>query len=149
MSSETRKALNASPTPGDVVKLVVEAIAEMLARGLFFLRNLERVELQENGRQVTSVAIVRADDVVTLQIEPGNRSEIWKLLSRDAGDLAAQRNIYEDFPTLVDLDRSSQVTIAIPLHASRSEEHTSELQSLMRISYAVFCLKKKILKNTN
>src|SRR3546814_3358239 len=30
---------------------------------------------------------------------------------------------------------------------SRSEEHTSELQSLMRISYAVFCLKKKIQKN--
>src|SRR3546814_5795065 len=27
-------------------------------------------------------------------------------------------------------------------HAGRSEEHTSELQSLMRISYAVFCLKK-------
>src|SRR3546814_2471701 len=31
------------------------------------------------------------------------------------------------------------------LACSRSEEHTSELQSLMRISYAVFCLKKKIL----
>src|SRR3546814_2316488 len=30
-----------------------------------------------------------------------------------------------------------------PLQAVRSEEHTSELQSLMRISYAVFCLKKK------
>src|SRR3546814_7335633 len=29
---------------------------------------------------------------------------------------------------------------------ARSEEHTSELQSLMRISYAVFCLKKKIKK---
>src|SRR3546814_1543930 len=29
----------------------------------------------------------------------------------------------------------------------RSEEHTSELQSLMRISYAVFCLKKKIQKH--
>src|SRR3546814_10894689 len=29
----------------------------------------------------------------------------------------------------------------------RSEEHTSELQSLMRISYAVFCLKKKIIHN--
>src|SRR3546814_906825 len=28
-------------------------------------------------------------------------------------------------------------------HPKRSEEHTSELQSLMRISYAVFCLKKK------
>src|SRR3546814_9730160 len=32
--------------------------------------------------------------------------------------------------------------------ASRSEEHTSELQSLMRISYAVFCLKKKKTKET-
>src|SRR3546814_8945693 len=30
----------------------------------------------------------------------------------------------------------------------RSEEHTSELQSLMRISYAVFCLKKKIKNKT-
>src|SRR3546814_9636765 len=33
------------------------------------------------------------------------------------------------------------------LQETRSEEHTSELQSLMRISYAVFCLKKK--KNTH
>src|SRR3546814_1338298 len=31
--------------------------------------------------------------------------------------------------------------------ALRSEEHTSELQSLMRISYAVFCLKKKTITN--
>src|SRR3546814_1097730 len=36
-------------------------------------------------------------------------------------------------------------TSAVP--AARSEEHTSELQSLMRISYAVFCLKKKKQKN--
>src|SRR3546814_957782 len=33
--------------------------------------------------------------------------------------------------------------------ALRSEEHTSELQSLMRISYAVFCLKKKKYKELN
>src|SRR3546814_8325604 len=32
---------------------------------------------------------------------------------------------------------------------TRSEEHTSELQSLMRISYAVFCLQKKKTNNTN
>src|SRR3546814_6112836 len=32
---------------------------------------------------------------------------------------------------------------------TRSEEHTSELQSLMRNSYAVFCLKKKTITNTN
>src|SRR3546814_8494209 len=38
--------------------------------------------------------------------------------------------------------------IATPLDEARSEEHTSELQSLMRNSYAVFCLKKKT-KNKN
>src|SRR3546814_8665143 len=36
-----------------------------------------------------------------------------------------------------------ELTHALLRHGSRSEEHTSELQSLMRISYAVFCLKKK------
>src|SRR3546814_5960645 len=35
-----------------------------------------------------------------------------------------------------------------PHSIARSEEHTSELQSLMRISYAVFCLKKKKYNNT-
>src|SRR3546814_7659469 len=34
-------------------------------------------------------------------------------------------------------------------NAARSEEHTSELQSLMRISYAVFCLQKKKNHTTN
>src|SRR3546814_4650915 len=36
-----------------------------------------------------------------------------------------------------------------PLLVPRSEEHTSELQSLMRISYAVFCLKKKTKRIRN
>src|SRR3546814_2594250 len=39
------------------------------------------------------------------------------------------------------------LVVGLRLEERRSEEHTSELQSLMRISYAVFCLKKK--KNTN
>src|SRR3546814_1266894 len=37
----------------------------------------------------------------------------------------------------------ADVAIENPFRTERSEEHTSELQSLMRISYAVFCLKKK------
>src|SRR3546814_8075013 len=37
----------------------------------------------------------------------------------------------------------------VSLDGGRSEEHTSELQSLMRISYAVFCLKKKNNTNTH
>src|SRR3546814_9807643 len=43
----------------------------------------------------------------------------------------------------------SYVAALITSDTRRSEEHTSELQSLMRISYAVFCLKKKNKKNTN
>src|SRR3546814_7046970 len=41
------------------------------------------------------------------------------------------------------LTESTSSTPARCIRLSRSEEHTSELQSLMRISYAVFCLKKK------
>src|SRR3546814_9307446 len=36
--------------------------------------------------------------------------------------------------------------LVVNVHRARSEEHTSELQSLMRNSYAVFCLKKKNIK---
>src|SRR3546814_6907468 len=38
----------------------------------------------------------------------------------------------------------SRWSMTLAVAATRSEEHTSELQSLMRTSYAVFCLKKKI-----
>src|SRR3546814_6489172 len=48
-------------------------------------------------------------------------------------------------PSLGHFSRPHKVFLA---HRSRSEEHTSELQSLMRISYAVFCLKKKNTTNT-
>src|SRR3546814_3856116 len=51
----------------------------------------------------------------------------------------------EEAKKLID-ESGLQVYSAIALQEARSEEHTSELQSLMRISYAVFCLKKK--KNT-
>src|SRR3546814_10425311 len=53
------------------------------------------------------------------------------------------------YPTRADID-PSMIPAVLPNiglfdveDAPRSEEHTSELQSLMRISYAVFCLKKK------
>src|SRR3546814_6766544 len=42
---------------------------------------------------------------------------------------------------------SGQKRSRVPVLRLRSEEHTSELQSLMRISYAVFCLKKKKKNN--
>src|SRR3546814_9443343 len=42
-----------------------------------------------------------------------------------------------------------KVKPAAPHPNTRSEEHTSELQSLMRISYAVFCLKKNKITNSH
>src|SRR3546814_1507375 len=52
------------------------------------------------------------------------------------------------------VDKSAPLTVEAAnegpvAHGIRSEEHTSELQSLMRISYAVFCLKKKKKQITN
>src|SRR3546814_3500278 len=50
-----------------------------------------------------------------------------------------------DAMAVVDLDHAAERPSPAGMASARSEEHTSELQSLMRISYAVFCLKKKPL----
>src|SRR3546814_7711377 len=71
--------------------------------------------------------------------------------------MVSRRNIEIPGPTVstsTDLGASSAMKVRETLenpaslqsaHMVRSEEHTSELQSLMRISYAVFCLKKKTI----
>src|SRR3546814_1250293 len=51
-------------------------------------------------------------------------------------------HVAADHGTIQDIERGEQGRGPVAL-VVRSEEHTSELQSLMRISYAVFCLKKK------
>src|SRR3546814_11764237 len=63
------------------------------------------------------------------------RRAIFALLARPVVDDAGA-----DDPAKTVVERTRQARFADGL---RSEEHTSELQSLMRISYAVFCLKKK------
>src|SRR3546814_3918783 len=59
-------------------------------------------------------------------------------LSRETGAVIMTAGISVQF------DFSERHHRAIVRRRTRSEEHTSELQSLMRISYAVFCLKKKL-----
>src|SRR3546814_1310215 len=51
-------------------------------------------------------------------------------------------------PVTVKAPEGLVVNARSPAPVARSEERTSELQSLMRISYAVFCLKKKTTHNT-
>src|SRR3546814_3856745 len=52
----------------------------------------------------------------------------------------AEAPFFQDYADMLAAQIVDAVAICTP---PRSEEHTSELQSLMRISYAVFCLKKK------
>src|SRR3546814_4859266 len=63
----------------------------------------------------------------------------WRLLP---DSFPPWRTVYQWFCTL----RDDGVFESLNHHLVRSEEHTSELQSLLRISYAVFCLKKTKLE---
>src|SRR3546814_2394292 len=68
-------------------------------------------------------------------------SELPQNLVLREGDTPGLARAAFELESQADLDRAFT-------YLERSEEHTSELQSLMRISYAVFCLKKKnIMKN--
>src|SRR3546814_3532188 len=69
----------------------------------------------------------------------GSRSGLWFEYLRLIGELEPEWVIIENVSAL----RTRGLDVI--LHGLRSEEHTSELQSLMRISYAVFCLNKKII----
>src|SRR3546814_10873154 len=80
-------------------------------------------------RRVDALSVVHRNHYAELEVHPGIgvRSLISEL------SVSLRGSMPEDAPNVaIHVERSS-----------RSEEHTSELQSLMRISYAVFCLKKK------
>src|SRR3546814_1085677 len=106
------------------------------------------VEINEN---------VRGKDVFVLQptCAPTNDSLMEVMVMVDALRRASAGKItaaipYFGYARQDRRPRSARVSISAKVVANmlqvvgvRSEEHTSELQSLMRISYAVFCLKKK------
>src|SRR3546814_4363556 len=76
----------------------------------------------------------------TLVRSASRRDQVQGALSRDleAARYAADRAFRQ-----YDAADPENRLVAAELEVRRSEEHTSELQSLMRTSYAVFCLKKK------
>src|SRR3546814_8141151 len=85
------------------------------------------------------------------EIEPGLRATV-----RSSSILAQRRMIASGagvgvLPCFLAADDDALVRVRLDQtigRSFRSEEHTSELQSLMRISYAVFCLKKKKINIT-
>src|SRR3546814_7665423 len=70
----------------------------------------------------------------------------YTTLFRSMSGVAARASVAATTPQVA--ARSTGCSGSVNALGPRSEEHTSELQSLMRISYAVFCLKKKTTKTT-
>src|SRR3546814_10260868 len=91
-----------------------------------------------SGRLAGKVAIVTGGD-------SGIGRAICALFAREGADIAIVylENKVDAADTVAIVEAEGRRVIAIKADVGRSEEHTSELQSLMRNSYAVFCLKKK------
>src|SRR3546814_4690288 len=87
-------------------------------------------------------AIVGVDDPTSGGIYEALKAADEQNVVGISGERAVPGGIYVQGGVLID-DSTGQRIEAIDLKEIRSEEHTSELQSLMRISYAVFCLKTK------
>src|SRR3546814_5839189 len=90
----------------------------------------------------------RSSDLILDTLKPSGWSSGLSLLPQAVEIVAPPlRHFQAFFPVCAAMiGRANLVAIAMgqrPLDCIRSEEHTSELQSLMRISYAVFCLKTK------
>src|SRR3546814_675890 len=84
---------------------------------------------------------------VTREVDGGLETITVKTPAIVTTDLRLNEPRYASLPNIMKakkkpIDQSSPADLGVD-PAPRSEEHTSELQSLMRISYAVFCLKKK------
>src|SRR3546814_1747856 len=78
-----------------------------------------------------AILVQSAADVIDT-VKPFGQRELWSARTRYAA-------VQPSAPEPNEAERQAVEALLGP----RSEEHTSELQSLMRISYAVFCLKKK------
>src|SRR3546814_4474870 len=84
---------------------------------------------------------VAADDPAFMVYTSGTTADPKGVL-HSANSLLAE--VWQSYP---DNDPASRVMSPYPA-GHRSEEHTSEIESLMRLSYAVFCLKKNKLQQT-
>src|SRR3546814_7404937 len=118
-----------------------EATMEAVASRLIGLAGKEAERLDLTGSQLSQDPSLLAAEAASMSLFSSAR--IIKLELSGSGDdsLAAVEAL---------LAAETAINPVVATGASvRSEEHTSELQSLMRISYAVFCLKKKNKKHKN
>src|SRR3546814_16200483 len=99
-------------------------------------RNFEVLEFRPNAQQGRSARLpVQLVDLESPEPTSAIRTRQF-VLNMGMGGMMARGGAFTINGKSMDMPRIDEVV-------RRSEEHTSELQSLMRISYAVFCLKKK------
>src|SRR3546814_2185895 len=111
---------------------------------------VEPLELGEKFR-IGEMAVDNADRIVAVQRRLQPVAGVFDGFHVARGNIAGGADQGEVLHRIVCVDGFVvKIRVAIdgkrragPPECGRSEEHTSELQSLMRISYAVFCLKKK------
>src|SRR3546814_7585688 len=105
----------------------------------------EKIELDNPATRVVSLEWMQTESLVSLGVMPvahadGDAYNTWVANAqvddsvKDVGKRAE--------PSVTEIMKADP-ELVIADSTSRSEEHTSELQSIMRISYAVFCLTKK------
>src|SRR3546814_2704668 len=113
----------------------------MLVLSFFFLRILRPPRSTRTDTLFPYTTLFRSDEIVEAECGGGPKIHVGLL---DALQQTETRIVYYRSNRRHDHHRRADRFAALQISAShRSEEHTSELQSLMRISYAVFCLKKK------
>src|SRR3546814_10347819 len=83
-----------------------------------------------------------AADVVVALVAREQHDAFGRMVER-AAQAVGERHAASNAKNAPSLHTPAGVSPPASARSARSEEHTSELQSLMRISYAVFCLKKK------
>src|SRR3546814_3502416 len=85
-----------------------------------------------DGREAKKIIVLSEGRLLNLGNATGHPSFVMS--NSFTNQVLAQIELYT---------KTSEYPVGVYVLPKRSEEHTSELQSLMRISYAVFCLKKK------
>src|SRR3546814_6723846 len=98
------------------------------------------MRISDWSSDVCSSDLHEPGDIVDDVMEPGDDQQPVERAIEEEAEPAA---FDDDAARAVDCAADMGIAIAHDHSEQRSEEHTSELQSLMRISYAVFCLKKK------
>src|SRR3546814_4765249 len=126
MDEEIASKIEHSSVEGLEIRSVLTCESRRGVCGLCYGRNLATGKRVQKGE---AVGVIAAQSIG----EPGTQLTLRTFhVGGTASNIAAESQIFAKFDGVV-----------------RSEEHTYELQSLMRISYAVFCLKKKTLNTTN